>query len=213
MRRLVKGLAAGALALVLSAAASSAAERTQEAPPPAPGLAVATFAGGCFWCMEPPFDKTDGVVSTTSGYTGGSKAGATYEEVSAGGTGHKEAVRVVYDPQKVSYAKLLDVFWRNVDPVDARGQFCDKGDQYKAAIFVADDEQRRLAEESKAALERSGRFRQPITVTIQPTGPFWAAEDYHLDYYLKNPAKYKFYRWNCGRDARLEAVWGTPATH
>ena len=148
MRRLVKGLAAGALALVLSAAASSAAERTQEAPPPAPGLAVATFAGGCFWCMEPPFDKTDGVVSTTSGYTGGSKAGATYEEVSAGATGHKEAVRVVYDPQKVSYAKLLDVFWRNVDPVDARGQFCDKGDQYKAAIFVADDEQRRLAEES-----------------------------------------------------------------
>jgi peptide-methionine (S)-S-oxide reductase len=213
MRRLVKGLAAGALALVLSAAASSAAERTQEAPPPAPGLAVATFAGGCFWCMEPPFDKTDGVVSTTSGYTGGSKAGATYEEVSAGGTGHKEAVRVVYDPQKVSYAKLLDVFWRNVDPVDARGQFCDKGDQYKAAIFVADDEQRRLAEESKAALERSGRFRQPITVTIQPTGPFWMAEDYHQDYYLKNPAKYKFYRWNCGRDARLEAVWGTPATH
>ena len=213
MRHLVKGLAAGALALVLSATASSAAERTQEAPPPAPGLAVATFAGGCFWCMEPPFDKTDGVVSTTSGYTGGSKAGATYEEVSAGGTGHKEAVRVVYDPQKVSYAKLLDVFWRNVDPVDARGQFCDKGDQYKAAIFVADDEQRRLAEESKAALERSGRFRQPITVTIQPTGPFWAAEDYHLDYYLKNPAKYKFYRWNCGRDARLEAVWGTPATH
>jgi peptide-methionine (S)-S-oxide reductase len=213
MRRLVKGLAAGALALALSAAASSAAERTQEAPPPAPGLAAATFAGGCFWCMEPPFDKTEGVVSTTSGYTGGSKAGATYEEVSAGGTGHKEAVRVVYDPQKVSYAKLLDVFWRNVDPVDARGQFCDKGDQYKAAIFVADDEQRRLAEESKAALERSGRFRQPITVTIQPTGPFWAAEDYHQDYYLKNPAKYKLYRWNCGRDARLEAVWGTPATH
>jgi peptide-methionine (S)-S-oxide reductase len=210
MRRLVKGLAAGALALVLSAAASSAAERTQEAPPPAPGLAVATFAGGCFWCMEPPFDKTNGVVSTTSGYTGGSKAGATYEEVSAGGTGHKEAVRVVYDPQKVSYAKLLDVFWRNIDPVDARGQFCDKGDQYKAAIFVADDEQRRLAEESKAALERSGRFRQPITVTIQPTGPFWAAEDYHQDYYLKNPAKYKLYRWNCGRDARLEAVWGKP---
>ena len=175
--------------------------------------AKAIFAGGCFWCMEPPFDKTDGVVSTTSGYTGGSKAGATYEEVSAGATGHKEAVRVVYDPQKVSYAKLLDVFWRNVDPVDARGQFCDKGDQYKAAIFVADDEQRRLAEESKAALERSGRFRQPITVTIQPTGPFWAAEEYHQDYYLKNPAQYKFYRWNCGRDARLEAVWGTSATH
>jgi len=201
------------LALALGMTIARPGGATHQAEVPAPELAVATFAGGCFWCMEPPFDKTEGVVSTTSGYTGGQKAGATYEEVSAGGTGHKEAVRVVYDPQKVSYAKLLDVFWRNVDPVDARGQFCDKGDQYKAAIFVADDEQRRLAEESKAALERSGRFRQPITVTIQPTGPFWAAEDYHQDYYLKNPAKYKFYRWNCGRDARLEAVWGTPATH
>ena len=177
------------------------------------GLAVATFAGGCFWCMEPPFDKMPGVVSTTSGYTGGHKAGATYEQVSAGRTGHYEAVRVVYDPQKVTYVRLLEVFWRNVDPVDARGQFCDKGDEYKPAIFVSDDEQRRQAEESKTALERSGRFKQPITVTIEPARAFWVAEDYHQDYYLKNPSKYKFYRWNCGRDARLEAVWGSAATH
>jgi peptide-methionine (S)-S-oxide reductase len=157
--------------------------------------------------MEPPFDKTEGVISTTSGYTGGHKAGATYKEVSGEDTGHKEAVRVVYDPQKVSYAKLLDVFWHNVDPVDAGGQFCDRGEPYKTAIFVSDDEQRRLADESKAALEQSGQFG-PITVPIEPASAFWEAEDYHQDYYMKNPTKYKFYRWNCGRDARLEAVWG-----
>jgi peptide-methionine (S)-S-oxide reductase len=204
--------ATGALFALATAAAWSAGPTRVADPPPA-GLAVATFAGGCFWCMEPPFDKTAGVVSTTSGYTGGDKKGANYEQVSAGGTGHKEALRVVYDPAKVTYAKLLDVFWHNVDPVDAKGQFCDKGDQYKAAIFVHDDEQRKAAEESKAALERSGRLKQPVTVTVEPEREFWVAEDYHQDYYQKNPARYKFYRWNCGRDARLEAVWGAALTH
>ena len=210
MRRLLKGLAAGALALALGATPGLAGGRTQEAAPPAAGLAVATFAGGCFWCMEPPFDKAEGVVSTTSGYTGGQKAGATYEEVSAGGTGHYEAVRVVYDPQKVTYDKLLDVFWHNVDPVDAGGQFCDRGASYRTAIFVHDAEQKRLAEASKQALADSKRFAKPIATALVEAGPFWMAEDYHQDYYLKNPSKYKFYRWNCGRDARLEAVWGKP---
>lgn len=203
--------AAALVALVATPALSGSA--THQAEPPAVGLAVATFAGGCFWCMEPPFDKTEGVVSTTSGYTGGTKPGATYEQVSAGSTGHREAVRVVYDPAKVGYAKLLDVYWHNIDPVDAKGQFCDKGEPYKPVVFVGDEEQRRLAEESKVALERSGRFKQPITVTVEPTGAFWEAEDYHQNYYLKNPTKYKYYRWNCGRDARLEAVWGAAATH
>ena len=201
------------VALVIGAATAWSAGPTRQAEAPRHGLAVATFAGGCFWCMEPPFDKTEGVISTTSGYTGGRKPGATYEQVSTGETGHKEAVRVVYDPAKVTYAKLLDVFWHNIDPVDGRGQFCDKGEPYKPAIFVSDDEQRRLAEESKAALEQSGQLKERIAVAVEPAHEFWIAEDYHQDYYLKNPAKYKFYRWNCGRDARLEAVWGVVPTH
>jgi peptide-methionine (S)-S-oxide reductase len=205
-------VSAGALMALATTAALSGGPTGQAAPPGA-GLAVATFAGGCFWCMEPPFDKTEGVVSTTSGYTGGEKAGATYEQVSAGGTGHKEALRVVYDPAKVTYAKLLDVYWHNIDPVDAKGQFCDKGDEYKPAIFVHDEEQKKAAEDSKKAFETSGRFKQPITVTVQPAREFWVAEDYHQDYYLKNPVRYKYYRWNCGRDARLEALWGTALTH
>ena len=196
-----------------TAAAALAAGPTRQAEAPPPGLAAAIFAGGCFWCMEPPFDKVEGVVSTTSGYTGGTKAGATYQEVTHGGTGHKEALRVVYDPAKVTYPQLLEVYWRNVDPVDAAGQFCDKGDSYKPAIFVADDAQRQAAEASKAALTASGRFKQPITVTVEPAGAFWEAEDYHQDYYKKNPTRYNFYRWNCGRDARLEAVWGAAPTH
>jgi peptide-methionine (S)-S-oxide reductase len=197
------------LAALVSLAATAAFGVTRQAEPPGAGLATAVFAGGCFWCMEPPFDQTEGVVSTTSGYTGGTKAGATYQEVSGGNTGHYEALRVVYDPGKVTYAKLLEVFWRNVDPVDSKGQFCDKGPEYRAAIFVAGEEQTKLAGESKAALEKSGRFKQPIAVAIEPAREFWVAEDYHQDYYLTNPTKYKFYRWNCGRDARLEAVWGT----
>ena len=177
------------------------------------GQAVATFAGGCFWCMEPPFDKLDGVLATTSGYTGGSKVDPTYEEVSAGGTGHFEAVQITYDPAKVSYDRLLEVFWRNVDPLDAGGQFCDRGEQYRTAIFVHDEEQRRLAEQSKQALVDSKRLDGPIVTEIVTAGPFYPAEEYHQDYYEKNPLRYKFYRWNCGRDQRLAQVWGEQATH
>jgi len=206
MTRLAVLLAALAGALGLSLAAAD--EPTKRAEAPGPGLAVATFAAGCFWCVEPPYDKTEGVVSTTSGYTGGKVAGATYRQVGMGGTGHAEAVRVVYDPAKVGYDKLLEIYWKNVDPLDAKGQFCDKGEPYRPVIFVHDEEQRRLAEASKAALAASGRFKQPIVVAIEPASDFWIAEDYHQDYYLKNPAKYAYYRWGCGRDARLEELWG-----
>jgi len=171
-----------------------------------PPRAVATFAGGCFWCMEGPFDKIPGVISTTSGYTGGAKDHPTYEEVSAGTTGHRESVQVVYDPTKVTYAKLLDTFWHNVDPADATGQFCDHGPQYRAAIFYHDAEQKRLAEASKGALEK----RMRVVTEILPASRFWPAEEYHQDYYKKNPVRYHFYRFNCGRDQRLEKVWGKP---
>jgi peptide-methionine (S)-S-oxide reductase len=173
--------------------------------------AVAIFAGGCFWCMEPAFDKVDGVLSTTSGYTGGSKAAPTYEEVSAGGTGHAEAVKVVYDPKKVGYAKLLEVFWRNVDPLTPNAQFCDHGSQYRSAIFYGSEHEKSLAEGSKEALAKSGRFKSPIVTEIAQAGAFYPAEDYHQDYYLKNPLKYKFYRSSCGRDRRLKELWGDEA--
>ena len=179
--------------------------------PPNAGLAVATFAGGCFWCMEPPFDALEGVVSTTSGYTGGRTERPSYTQVGVGGTGHLEAVRVVFDPAKVSYERLLEVFWHNIDPLDAGGQFCDRGETYGTAVFVHDAGQRRLAEASKAALESEDRRRGTIVTQIRDAGPFWPAEDYHQDYYRKNPARYRFYRWNCGRDARLREVWGAGA--
>jgi peptide-methionine (S)-S-oxide reductase len=168
--------------------------------------AIATFAGGCFWCVEADFDKVDGVISTTSGYTGGHTANPTYEQVSHGGTGHAETVEIVYDPAKVSYKKLLDVFWHNIDPLAKDRQFCDHGDQYRSAIFYHDEEQRALAEASKVAVEK--RFKQPVATQIVPAGPFYKAEEYHQDYYMKNPIRYKFYRYNCGRDARLEELWG-----
>jgi peptide-methionine (S)-S-oxide reductase len=168
--------------------------------------AIATFAGGCFWCVEADFDKIEGVISTTSGYTGGHTANPTYEQVSHGGTGHAEAVAIAYDPAKVSYSRLLDVFWHNIDPLAKDRQFCDHGDQYRSAIFYRGEEQRALAEASKAAAEK--RFKQPIATQIVPAGPFYNAEEYHQDYYLKNPIRYKFYRFNCGRDARLEELWG-----
>ncbi|MCZ7566511.1 MAG: peptide-methionine (S)-S-oxide reductase MsrA [Burkholderiales bacterium] len=180
------------------------------AQPPAakPELAKATFAGGCFWCMEPPYDKLDGVVSTTSGYVGGHKANPTYREVTGGTTGHTEAVQVVYDPRKVSYGKLLEVYWVNVDPTDAFGQFCDRGPQYRPGIFVHDATQRRAAEASKAALAKAKPFAAPIVVEIVDATTFYPAEEYHQDYYRKNPLRYKFYRTGCERDARLEALWG-----
>lgn len=171
--------------------------------------ARAIFAGGCFWCMEPPFEKLAGVLSVTSGYTGGSVPNPGYKQVSAGGTGHAEAVEVVYDPARIGYAELLEVFWRNIDPTDAGGQFVDRGDQYRSAIFYLDDEQRRLAETSKAALARSGRFAGPIVTVIVPASIFYPAEAYHQDYYKKNPLRYKFYRSGSGRDQFLEKTWGT----
>lgn len=177
-------------------------------PADAKGLAIATFAGGCFWCMESDFDKVPGVVSTTSGYTGGQKNNPNYKEVSAGGTGHAEAVQIGYDPKKISYAELLNVFWNNIDPLDGQGQFCDKGDQYRSGIFYHNDEQKQLAEQSKAALEKSARFKQPLETKIVLATQFYPAEEYHQDFHSKNPVRYNFYRLNCGRDARLEELWG-----
>ena len=209
----MKRLLVPALAAAIAATAGAVLAEQDSTATTQNGEALATFAGGCFWCMEPPYDKLDGVSATISGYIGGSTADPTYQEVSAGGTGHAEAVQVTYDPAKVSYEELLEVFWRNVDPLDAGGQFCDRGDQYRTGIFVHDDEQRRLAEGSKQALEESGRFEQPIVTEIEEAGRFYPAEDYHQDYYEKNPVRYNFYRWNCGRDARLEQLWGEQATH
>ena len=197
MKCLWANFAVGALSLIT---ATTAAQQ-QSAP-----TLLATFAGGCFWCVEADFDKVKGVISTTSGYTGGRTENPTYEQVSHGGTGHAEAVEIAYDLAQVSYDKLLDVFWHNIDPLAKDRQFCDVGDQYRTAIFYHDDEQRAAAERSKALVQ--GRFKQPIQTQIVAAGPFYKAEDYHQDYYLKNPIRYKFYRFNCGRDARLEELWG-----
>ena len=215
--RLAVGLFSGALAIAiavaLAAPAGARAEAAQagkaeQAGEPAQDLATAIFAGGCFWCMEPPFDDLDGVVSTTSGYIGGNVDGPRYEQVAAGGTGHAEAVQVVYRPDQIGYGALLEVFWRNIDPLDAGGQFCDRGDQYRSAIFYSNDEQRRLAEQSRERLRQSARFDEPIVTAIVPASQFYRAEDYHQDYYLRNPLRYKFYRYGCGRDARLQKLWG-----
>jgi peptide-methionine (S)-S-oxide reductase len=172
-----------------------------------PQLSKATFAGGCFWCMEPPFEKLGGVLSVTSGYTGGDKKNPTYEEVSGGGTGHAEAIEIAYDPAVISYAELLEVFWRNVDPLTANAQFCDHGSQYRSAVFYHDETQKRLAHASKKALEK--RFEKPIVTEITAASEFYPAEEYHQDYYKKNPIRYEFYRYNCGRDQRLAELWGS----
>ena len=177
------------------------------------GHAIATFAGGCFWCMEPPYDKLAGVDATISGYIGGTVANPSYEQVSSGRTGHAEAVQVVYDPKKVSYEQLLDVFWHNVDPTVKDRQFCDGGAQYRTAIFYHNEEQRKAAEASKAALDKSKPFREPIVTQIVMAGPFYPAEDYHQDFYVKNPVRYNLYRTGCGRDARLKQLWGDKAGH
>jgi peptide-methionine (S)-S-oxide reductase len=170
--------------------------------------ALATFAGGCFWCMEPPFDKLDGVISTTSGYTGGTRRTPTYEEVSAGVTGHTEAVRVVYDPKRISYASLLQIFWKNIDPTVKDRQFCDIGSQYRSGIYYHDAEQKKLAEDSRLTLEQHKPFAGKIHTEIVAATDFWPAEEYHQDYYLKNPIRYKIYRGGRGRDARLKELWG-----
>jgi peptide-methionine (S)-S-oxide reductase len=179
----------------------------QESFPKTDGTAVAIFASGCFWCTESDFEKVPGVVEAVSGYIGGTDPDPTYQEVSAGGTGHVEAVRLRYDPKVVTYDELLDVYWHNVDFLDAGGQFCDRGDQYRSAIFVLDETQKQAALESKRELELSGRYDSPVVTKIVEAGTFHPAEDYHQDYYKKNPLRYKFYRYGCGRDARLAELW------
>jgi len=216
--------------LVASAAYLMAAPRVAESRPaalesPSPNISAmarvgensvdtvdtATFAGGCFWCMVHPFDELPGVIKVTSGYTGGTKVNPTYEEVSAGGTGHAESVQVLYDPSKIGYDHLLNVYWHNIDPLTSNAQFCDHGNQYRSAIFYHDDKQRMAAEATKDTLTKSGRFTQPIVTQIVAATPFYPAEDYHQDYYKKNPVRYKFYRWNCGRDQRLKQLWDDDA--
>ncbi|MDA1313887.1 MAG: peptide-methionine (S)-S-oxide reductase MsrA [Acidobacteria bacterium] len=194
-----------AVITVLAAPAAAAPKRDD--------TAIAIFAGGCFWCMEPPFDKLDGVISTTSGYIGGAEKNPTYEQVSSGRTKHREAVQIEYDPKRVSYDKLLEVFWHNIDPLDGRGQFCDKGRHYTSAIFALDDVQHAAAEQSKATIESEGKLDGKMRTEILAAEPFYAAEDYHQDYYVKNPVRYKYYRWGCGRDARLQKLWGDAAGH
>ena len=178
---------------------------------PAPATATATFAGGCFWCMEGPFDVLDGVISTTSGYIGGKKKDPTYQEVSAGWTGHTEVVQIVYDPKKVSYEKLLHVFWRNIDPTVKDQQFCDVGSQYRSGVFYHDDVQKKAAEASRDALIKAKTLKGSIVSEITAATTFYAAEEYHQDYYKKNPVRYKFYRTGCGRDERLKQLWGAEA--
>jgi peptide-methionine (S)-S-oxide reductase len=203
-RRFTAGLFAIGLAFLAGPA------RAADAPAPAT-RAVATFAGGCFWCMQPPFENLPGVLSTTVGYTGGAVKHPTYEEVSAGGTGHAESIEVVYDPTKIGYDKLLDVFWHNVDPVTKDAQFCDHGHQYRTAIFYHDETQHTQADASKRTLETSKKLPGPIVTEIVAASEFWPAEEYHQRYHEKNPVRYKFYRWNCGRDQRLQELWGADA--
>ena len=178
-----------------------------------PATAVATFAGGCFWCMEPPFDKLDGVISTTSGYSGGKEKNPTYEDVSYGKTGHAESIQIVYDPKQITYEQLLWVYWHNTDPTTGDRQFCDRGKQYRPVIFFHDTVQRDLAWDTRKIIEKQERFKGKIVTQIVPFTAFYAAEDYHQDFYKKNPTRYYSYRKGCGRDARLEELWGDSAGH
>lgn len=204
----MKGLSCSKLLVAITVMIVLPASLTYGAEPTSTGrqTATATFAGGCFWCMEPPYDEIDGVVSTISGYIGGSKKNPTYEQVTTGTTGHAEAVQIAYDPSKVTYEKLLEVFWRNIDPLTPNAQFCDHGSQYRSAIFYHDETQKKLAEQSKQAIQR--RFKQSVVTEIVRATEFYPAEDYHQDYYKKNSIRYKVYRYGCGRDQRLEEVWG-----
>ena len=209
MKRILALLALAAVALTQLAHAQTSQPAAAR---PAAGTAKATFAGGCFWCMEPPYDKLDGVIATISGYIGGKKANPTYQEVTSGMTGHAEVVEVEYDPKKISYEKLLDVFWKNIDPTQKDAQFCDHGSQYRSGIFYHDADQKRLAEASKAALAKNKPFKGEIVTEVTPATTFYRAEDYHQDYYVKNPVRYKYYRTGCGRDARLKELWGRSAS-
>jgi peptide-methionine (S)-S-oxide reductase len=176
----------------------------------APTTAKAYFAGGCFWCMEEAFEKVDGVIAVVSGYMGGTVANPTYEQVSDGRTGHAESIEVTYDPTKITYQKLLDAFWRNVDPITPNAQFCDHGNQYRSVVFYTTDEEKQLAEESKSKIEQSKRLPAPIMTQLVKASTFYPAEDYHQDYYKKNPLRYKYYKYSCGRAQRLEVLWGKP---
>jgi peptide-methionine (S)-S-oxide reductase len=207
--KIVMGLVGACL--VLMAASAQAKDGSQGAI--ASGLERATFAGGCFWCMEAPFDKLPGVVSVTVGYTGGRLKNPTYKEVSAGGTGHAEVVQILYDPGRIAYEKLLDVFWHNIDPTVTDRQFCDVGNQYRSTIFYHTATQRRLAEQSKGALQKTKPFRDPIVTEIVPAKEYYLAEEYHQHYYKKNPLRYQYYRTGCGRDQRLKELWGDAAGH
>jgi peptide-methionine (S)-S-oxide reductase len=220
-----------ALALVLGLATAAVAQPTAQASPPSssaspsaltaasapnspPALTeTATFAGGCFWCVESDFDKVPGVISTTSGYTGGTTPNPTYEQVSAGNTGHAESVAIVYDPAKVTYKQLLEHFWHTIDPTVKNRQFCDVGTPYRTAIFAHDEAQLKAAQASRDALEKTKPFPEPIVTEIVMAGPFYPAEAYHQDYYLKNPLRYRYYRFSCGRDSRLNQLWGDLAGH
>jgi peptide-methionine (S)-S-oxide reductase len=208
---ILAGAAAVATAVAFSVLANGRDKARAPLPPASAATAVAIFAGGCFWCMEGPFEKQDGVWSVTSGFTGGRVPDPTYDQVSAGGTGHAEAVRIVYDPKKIDFARLLQVFWHNIDPFSANGQFCDRGSQYRSAVFYLDGEQKRLAEDSKKALE--ARFGRPVVTEIVPSSTFYAAEEYHQDFYKKSPLRYRMYREGCGRDRRLREIWGNEAGH
>jgi len=194
-------------------ASASALDGTQAAAPLEAGQAEAIFAGGCFWCMEKPFDKIDGVISTTSGYTGGDQEHPTYKEVSYHKTNHYEAIRIVYDPTKVDYERLLQVFWHNVDPTQGNGQFCDQGDQYRTAIFTSDKAEIRKAEASKKKAASDLKVSDEIVTPILPQAVFWVAEEYHQDFYKKKPTHYNRYRMGCGRDRRLTELWGDKAGH
>lgn len=194
------------LALLMAGIMTSFTAQTTAAP-----QASAIFAGGCFWCMQPAFDKVQGVLDTVVGYTGGTTSNPTYEQVGTGTTGHYEAIKVVYDPAKVTYKGLLKIFWHNIDPFDAKGQFCDKGSTYRSAIFYSNAAEKKEAEASKNDVEKS--FTQPVATVLIEANEFWPAEDYHQDYYKKNPIRYKFYRYSCGRDARLMELWGSDYKH
>jgi peptide methionine sulfoxide reductase msrA/msrB len=203
MKDMIRNIFLMGLVVMMMTATGVAAEKKVER---------AFFAGGCFWCMESPYEKLDGVKEVISGYTGGEKEDPTYKEVSAGTTGHAEAVEVIYDPQKVTYEELLEVLWRQIDPTDPGGQFADRGSQYRSAIFYLNEEQRALAEQSKEKLEKSGRFSKPIATEIVPASRFYRAEEYHQDYYKKNPVRYKLYRYGSGRDRFLKEAWGDEKT-
>ncbi len=208
MKHFKKRLAFAVSTFLLAQTLSFTAEKPMT-PTQKPKTEIATFAGGCFWCMQTPFDRTKGVISTVVGYTGGSRKNPTYEEVCSETTGHMESIQITFDPAVISYPQILEVFWRQIDPTDPDGQFCDKGESYRSAIFYHGDEQKKQAEASKTALEKSGKFGSKKLVTpVIAAAEFWPAEDYHQAYYKKNPVRYKFYRFNCGRDQFLEKIWG-----